>query len=93
MSRRVRTGELSKAEAAEAVSSLDLWMQQAATRILTTSIDIATTDAMLRRFDLPLRTPDALNIAICSRAGAMLATFDAQMKTCATAVGLTLAST
>jgi predicted nucleic acid-binding protein len=42
----------------------------------------------LRRLDLTLRTPDALNIAIAQRAGAAMATFDARMAEAAQALGL-----
>lgn len=36
-------------------------------------------EAFLRRLDLAIRTPDALNIAITQRIGAALATFDQKM--------------
>lgn len=91
VSRRVRTGELHQPKAMSAFVDLDHWVDEIATRIVTTSADIAAADAMLRRLDLPLRTLDALNIAICMRAGATLATFDAQMKTCAAALGVNVA--
>ena len=40
---------------------------------------MAEADAYLRRLDLTLRTPDALNIALTQRAGALLATLDEKM--------------
>jgi uncharacterized protein len=44
-------------------------------------------DAFLRRLDLPLRTPDALNVAIARRIRAELATFDTGMAKSARALG------
>jgi predicted nucleic acid-binding protein len=45
---------------------------------------------LARRLDLPLRTPDALNIAIAQRVGADLVTFDDRMVASARALGITL---
>jgi predicted nucleic acid-binding protein len=53
----------------------------------TLSADIEAANAFLRRLDLPLRTSDALHIAICQRADASLATFDAKMKASAINLG------
>ena len=47
---------------------------------------------VLRRLDLPLRTPDAINIAIAQRIDAALATFDDKMRAAATAIGVSIAS-
>lgn len=47
-----------------------------------------TAQALLRRLDLPLRTPDALNIAMAQRVEAALATFDIQMARAARTLGL-----
>ena len=41
--------------------------------------DIVVATALLRRFDLMLRMPDALNIAIAQRIAAQLLTFDRRM--------------
>lgn len=40
---------------------------------------MATAAGYLRRLDLPLRTADAINIAMTQRLGADLATFDTAM--------------
>jgi uncharacterized protein len=55
--------------------------------------DMVACEALLRRLDLALRTPDALNIAIVQRIGATLATFDRRMAVSAEALGIALAST
>jgi predicted nucleic acid-binding protein len=49
--------------------------------------DLAAATMFLRRLDLPLRTPDALHIAIAQRVGAMLVTFDRQMAASARTLG------
>jgi len=46
---------------------------------------------VLRRLDLPLRTPDMLHIAIAARLQAKLATFDDRMQSAATKLGLPIA--
>jgi predicted nucleic acid-binding protein len=77
-----------KAEAARrAFAVFDAWIARAAGRVLTTSADVAAAAAFLRRLDLPLRTPDAMNIAIAQRVGAELLTFDNKMAAGARALG------
>jgi hypothetical protein len=53
-------------------------------------IDIAAATTYLRRLDLPLRTPDAIHIAIALRIGATLVTFDRQMAVSARSLGSTV---
>jgi predicted nucleic acid-binding protein len=91
VARRVRTGELTENHARAAFAALDAWIGPRGRRLATTSADIVRADALLRRLDLPLRTPDALHIAIAERHRASLATFDRQMTEAAKAVGLTVA--
>jgi predicted nucleic acid-binding protein len=61
-----------------------------ATRIETTAPDVAVAAALLRRLDLTLRTPDAVNIAIAQRSGSMLMTFDEKVASNAQALGMLL---
>jgi predicted nucleic acid-binding protein len=53
--------------------------------------DISVASAFLRRLDLPLRTPDAIDIAIAKRAGCTLFTFDRKMAETAAAIGIPVA--
>jgi predicted nucleic acid-binding protein len=87
IARRVRTGELSSADARVAFSTFDAWIARTAERAQTGHVDVASAAAFLRRLDLALRTPDALNIAIAQRSGAALATFDVKMAVAARALG------
>lgn len=91
IARRVRTRELRRGDAQTAFSNFDLWTRRAVTRIETTASDIAAAEVYLRRLDLTLRTPDALNIATAQRIGAGLATFDTKMAAAARALGLAIA--
>lgn len=88
IARLVWMRELTRAEAQTAFSNFDSWTARAANRVETRASDIAAAAAHIRRLDLPLRTPDALNIAVAERFGAELATFDDKMAAAARALGL-----
>jgi uncharacterized protein len=92
VARRVRTRDITKADARAVFATLDSWAIRTTERIETTTADVRGAEAFLRRLDLTLRTPDALNIAIAQRAGAALATFDEKMATAARALGAEVAS-
>jgi predicted nucleic acid-binding protein len=53
--------------------------------------DVAAGAAFLRRLEVNLRTPDAINIAIAQRVGATLVTFDTRMADSARALGCEVA--
>ena len=91
IARRVRTGALTKAEARASFDNLDQWTLKFARPVETVSDDIAMAAGFIRRLDLTLRAPDAINIAIASRLGIALATFDKGMASCALTLGITVA--
>ncbi len=91
LNRRVRMGLLSAREARAAFGEFDTWRIRVAIRLETTAADMGMADSYLRRLDLPLRTPDALNIALADKADAPLATFDQRMAECAKALGVAVA--
>lgn len=88
MGRRVRTGEIERHRARQVFADLDAWIGRGVERIDLGPPDVAAAAGLLRRLDLTLRTPDALNLALCQRASAALATFDARMAVAARAIGL-----
>lgn len=92
LNRRVRLGLLSAADARTAFGEFDIWRGGGVLRLDTTTRDVTTADAYLRRLDLPLRAPDALNIALCDRVDARLVTFDHKMAECAKALGVAIAA-
>ncbi|HEY4943191.1 MAG TPA: type II toxin-antitoxin system VapC family toxin [Rhizomicrobium sp.] len=85
---RLRMGSLVMAGAREALLKFDVWVQQYAVAAETQARDVHAAQAMLRRLDLVLRTPDAISLAIALRLGAELATFDVRMADCARALGM-----
>lgn len=92
VARHVRTGEVSRQEAQDAFSDFDIWIGRAFERTEATNADMLAAQVFLRRLDLNLRTPDALNIAIAQRIGAQLATFDVRMAENAKSLGVPLAA-
>ena len=92
VARRVRMAALTVGEARTAFAALDLWVARAARRIETSPADIDAATGFLRRLDLTLRTPDAINIAIAERTSSILMTFDTKMSDNAKALGLAVAA-
>ncbi|HLY45903.1 MAG TPA: type II toxin-antitoxin system VapC family toxin [Stellaceae bacterium] len=91
VARWVRTRELNETAARTALESFDLWLTRSAQRVEVSPADIAAATTFLRRLDLPLRTPDAIHIAIAQRLGATLVTFDRRMAASAAALGTAVA--
>lgn len=92
LGRRVRTGEIAVAHARMAFADLDRWSEAVAERIDLGPGDVSAAAGFLRRLDITLRTPDALNIALCRRVSATLATFDDKMAAVASTLGLPVVS-
>jgi predicted nucleic acid-binding protein len=88
VAREVRTGTISDTDARSAFADFDAWTARTADRAETQPSDILAADAYVRRLDLVLRAPDAINIAIAQRCGSALATFDRRMAAGARALGL-----
>ena len=92
IARHVRMRGLTDAEARAAFVGFDGWTARATQRIEINAADIFVANTWLRRLDLPLRTADALNIAIAHRIDAALATFDDKMVECARMLGVSVAA-
>ncbi len=84
--KRVRMRLISEQQARQILASFDLFTGRTGARIETLPADLKAAEAILRQLDLPLRTGDALNIAIADRVGATLATFDRKMAIAARAL-------
>jgi uncharacterized protein len=91
ITRRVRMREVTLDDARADLAGFDVWIARTAQRIEISPADVAVATAFLRRLDLPLRTPDAIHIAIAQRLGATLITFDRQMAASARALGCPVA--
>lgn len=88
VSRKVRMGELTRRDAGEAFSDLDLWLAGSVERVELRSSDLAAATAILRGLGSSLRTPDAIHVAIAMRLGLPLATFDRRLAADAARLGL-----
>jgi predicted nucleic acid-binding protein len=88
--RKMRTGIIGRPYALDALTALDR-LSLRTSRVALETGDIPQADALLRRLDLPLQTPDAIHIAIVQRLGATLITFDRRMAAAARTLGLAVA--
>jgi predicted nucleic acid-binding protein len=85
---RCRLGDVNESGAVAVFAALDAWTVNAARRESLTAGDIGVAIGLVRRLDLGLRAPDALNIAIAQRCEAQLLTFDGKMARCARSLGM-----
>jgi predicted nucleic acid-binding protein len=88
---RVRTRQLSEGQARLAFTQFDNWIVRHGGLLETISPDIRAAGEFVRRLDLPLRAPDALNLAIARRMHAPIATFDDGMASSARTLRLAVA--
>ncbi len=88
VSRLVRTRTLTLPAADAALHDLDDWIAATAAPIAIDASDAREATALVRQFDLKLRAPDALHIAVCRRVEARLITLDTNLASAARAVGL-----
>jgi predicted nucleic acid-binding protein len=84
--------EISAADAVSVFAAFDAWTTKAAQRESLSAGDLHAALALVRRLDLGLRAPDAVNIAIAQRCSATLLTFDDKMAVAAQALGLSVMS-
>jgi predicted nucleic acid-binding protein len=87
LAKLIRMRQINRAGAQRCLSDFDTWTRNNVQRADTVAAGVKAADTFLRRLDLPLRTPDALNIAITVRIGAKLATFDTKMASSARSLG------
>ena len=89
LSRLVRMALLTEADASARLADFDAWRAA-----MSLPVDIRASDARLayvyvRRFDLGLRAPDALHLAIARRLDATLVTLDRRLTAAARELGIT----
>ena len=87
--RRVPTDDTTEDEARAAFSAFDIWTVRAVRKIEARPADMVGAASFMRRLDLNLRTPDALNIA--QRLAVDLVTFDEKMAASARQLGVSVA--
>lgn len=86
--RLYRTGRLNHAMADDILAAFDTWIAGGSIAVTLIGEDVSWTEVALRRFDLGLRAPDALHIALARRLGATLVTSDRRMERAARALGV-----
>jgi predicted nucleic acid-binding protein len=91
IARLLRIRSIGEATARAAFAAVDLFVARMAERVETSSADVRTAESFLRRLDLTLRAPDAIQIALAQRTRAALATFDEKMAAAAVALKAELA--
>jgi uncharacterized protein len=87
LARQVRMKSLGMAGARQNLNALDDFCSIAGVELITAA-DVALATDFIRRFDLNLRTADAIHIALCQRLDLTLWTFDEGMVACARQLGL-----
>jgi hypothetical protein len=88
---RLRRRELDVSGANRALGAFDAWRASAAEMCVTIPEDVAAAEMLLRRFELALRAPDAIHLAIVRRKQIPLVTFDVRMADAARTLGLEVA--
>ena len=88
LGRKVRMNEISAAAARTGLADFRIWLLRNAEEATLRSEDLVYSEAALARFDLTLKAPDALHIAVACRLGATLATFDARKAESAISLGV-----
>lgn len=88
VARRHRMQALTKVEAAVSIRNAAAWVGLYANRVEMTALDLRRATAWIESLELPLRTPDAIHLAIAVRLQARLVTFDEQMTRCAVELGI-----
>jgi len=92
VARLTRTRRLTTDDATALFGTFDAWKARTTEMAYATTPDISAAAAVLRRLDLNLRAPGAINIAVADRLGATLATFDERMATAARTLGVRVAT-
>lgn len=92
IARVTRMGTITEAEARAIFVGFDIWRGQFTDEEDVVSADIQAATAIIRRLDLNIRAPDAINLAIALRLDTSIATFDGRMAENARALGLAVAA-
>jgi uncharacterized protein len=90
LSIRLRRHDVTYADASKHLVSLDHWQRDNARTVKITSADFDHAEKLVRQFELKLRGPDALHVAVCARIGATMITFDAALANAMISLGLTV---
>lgn len=84
----LRVGRLVTHQADRVLRVFDVWAASDAATLDIDPADHRAAASFVRRFDLALRAPDALHVALCRRLGLALVTFDQRQGAAAQALGV-----
>jgi predicted nucleic acid-binding protein len=87
LSRLVRMGQLSADAGRNRLARFDSWRSADTYPVAFDNTDVQNAAVLVRRFELKLRTPDALHLAVSVRLGAALVTYDDALADAAAACG------
>jgi predicted nucleic acid-binding protein len=88
LSRLVRTGLLASVDARARLADFDSWRAKVSPPVDIEPADVRLAHTYVRRFELMLRTADALHLAIAARRDAAIATLDHPMSRAARELGI-----
>jgi uncharacterized protein len=88
LSRFVRTSRLAHETAVARLTDFEAWRASTSLAAEVRPVDTRLAYTYVRRFDLKLRAPDALHMAIAHRVGATLVTLDYRLATAARELGV-----
>ncbi len=88
IARLLRMGLLQRADAESRLQDFDAWRAATSVHVDLHEPDMRRAGALVRRFDLKLRAPDALHLATCERLGMTLVTLDRRLAAAADALGV-----
>lgn len=90
ISRLLRTREITLLTAQQRLQAFDVMRASFFEGASVEPDDVRSAQSIVRRFDLMLKTPDAVHVAIAQRLGGTLVTLDQRLAISARALGLTV---
>ena len=91
LSLAVRDHRIDETDARQRFEDFDIWRAAATSDVAMGTSDLLAGAALVRRFDLKLRLPDAIHAACCQRLGLTLVTFDNRLAEAARALAIAVA--
>lgn len=88
LSRLVRMGLLEVADASARLADFDVWRAAMSSPADIHALDVRLAATYVRRFDLALRAPDALHLAVARRLDVPLVTLDRRLAAAARELGV-----
>jgi len=90
LSRLVRMGLIDIGDASARLADFEIWRAATSSSVDVHAADVRLAYTYVRRFDLMLRAPDALHLAIVRRIDATLVTLDQRLARAAQELGITV---